>query len=305
MKIFLTGSSGCLASVLLPVLAADDYVKSITGIDIVEPSFTDPKFTHVTMDMRSPEVHDLMRGHDAVIHLAFAVKRGRLSVPKMTEINVGGSRNVIDSAVANGIATFVNLSSVSVYGEGENMSEEAKPNPPTWFEYADHKAEVERYLAAKIPSAVQIRAHLIIGAHAQKFLREIFLLPVWLDFGQSPPKQQVVHEADVVDAIVAALKKGAQGIYNVAADDVIALGGDYIQRGQDEGRKIRRMPFSVVRLSAVLAQTVMKNDLLTLVSMLKTTATVSCEKAKKELGWRPRRSAWQARTDALRSLDAS
>lgn len=304
MKIFLTGSSGCLANVLLPALVAEESVTSVTGIDIVEPGFADPKFTHVTMDMRNSEVRDLMRGHDAVIHLAFAVKRGRMSVPKMTEINVGGSQNVIDAAIANGIGTFLNLSSVSVYGTGENMTEEAKPNPPSWFAYADHKVEVERYLAAKIPSAVQIRAHLIVGAHAQKFLREIFLLPVWLDFGQSQPKQQVVHEADVVDAILAALKKGAQGIYNVAADDVIALGGDYIRRGQEEGRKIRRMPFSIVRLSAVLAQTVMKNDLPTLISMLNTTATVSCDKARRELGWQPRRSAWQARTDALRSLDA-
>ncbi|WP_232521903.1 NAD-dependent epimerase/dehydratase family protein [Xanthomonas campestris] len=100
MKIFLTGSSGCLASVLLPALVADTSVTSVTGIDIVEPGFADPKFTHVTMDMRNPEVHDLMRGHDAVIHLAFAVKRGRMSLPKMTEINVGGSQNVIDAAIA-------------------------------------------------------------------------------------------------------------------------------------------------------------------------------------------------------------
>jgi UDP-glucose 4-epimerase len=304
MKIFLTGSSGCLASVLLPVLCADNAVTGVTGIDIAAPTFSHPKFKHVTLDMRSPEVQARMAGHEAVIHLAFAVKRGSLGVEEMADINVGGSRNVVDAAAAHGITTFLNLSSVSVYGAGENMAEDAEPNPPTWFQYAQHKVEVERYLAARIPTAAQIRAHLIVGAQAQKFLREIFLLPVWLDFGSSTPKQQVVHEADVVDAILAVLQKGASGIYNVAAADVIALGGDYIRKGQDEGRRIRRMPFGIVRAVARCAQLVLKNDLLTLVSMLNTTATVTCEKAGRDLGWRPRRSAWQARTDALRSLDA-
>ncbi len=302
MRVFLTGSSGCLARVLLPALCAEEAVTQVTGIDLADPVFSHPKFVPVALDMRSPDLRARMAGHDAVVHLAFAVKRGRLSLGEMADINVGGSRNVIEAAHANGVRRFVNLSSVSVYGAGEDMAEDRAPAPPDWFPNAQHKAEVERCLAERIPSAAQLRAHLIIGTHAQAFLREIFLLPVWLDFGERTPRQQVVHESDVADAVLAALRTGASGIYNLAAADILALGGDYLRKGREEGRRIRRMPFSVVRAGALFARAMVRSDALTLISMLNTTATVSCEKAGRELGWRPQRSAWQARLDALGSL---
>jgi len=302
MKIFVTGSSGCLARALLPVLCEQPFVSGVTGIDISEPKFSHPKFRHTTLDMRDKGIAGLMEDHQAVIHLGFAVKQGSLSLDEMRSVNFDGSCNVVDAAKALGVAKFINMSSVSVYGAGEAMVETIAKNPPDWFQYAHHKAEVEEYIERHLEQAVQFRAHLIVGANAQQFLREIFLLPVWLDFGRTPPKQQVVHESDVVDAILTALQGEARGIYNLAAADVIALGGDYIRKGIEEGRKIRRLPFGVARVLALLGRIILKKDLMTLIAMLDTTATVDCGKAMRDLGWKPRRSAWDARSDALLSL---
>lgn len=302
MKILVTGSSGCIASVLLPVLCAQPFVESITGIDVRRTRFKHEKFKPLQLDMRDAQLKIVMEGHDAVVHLGFAVSQGKLTNEEMHSVNVDGSAHVVDSARAAGVRKFVNMSSISVYGSGENMDESRTPAPPTWFAYAQHKLAVEQYIAQNLPEAIQFRAHLVEGAKAQKFLREIFLLPVWLDFGAKPPKQQVVHEDDVVDAVVAGLQQDVRGVYNLAATDVIALGGDYIRKGLEEGRKIRRMRFGIVRAVAKVGRLFIQKDLLTLISMLDTTSTVTCEKAARDLGWRPKRSAWDARLDALRSL---
>ncbi|MGH8156631.1 MAG: NAD-dependent epimerase/dehydratase family protein [Rhodanobacter sp.] len=302
MKILVTGSSGCIASALLPTLCAQPFVESVTGVDWKPGSFVHEKFKHVPLDIRDAQMKSVMEGHDAVVHLAFVVAQEKLSEAEMRSVNVDGSINVVNAARAAGIAKFINMSSISVYGSGENMAETLVPQPPTWFPYAQHKLALEQYIQQNLPEAIQFRAHLVEGAKARKFMREIFLLPVWLDFGAKPPKQQVVHEDDVVDAVVAGLQQNVSGLYNLAAPDIIQLGGDYIRKGQEEGRKIRRMRFGVVRAVAKVGRLFIQKDLLTLISMLDTTSTASCEKAARELGWRPKRSAWDARIDALKSL---
>jgi len=302
MKILVTGSSGCIASALLPVLCAQPFVEAVSGVDWKPGAFAHDKFTHTQLDMRDTQLKTVMVGYDAVVHLGFAVSQGKLTDEEMRSVNVDGSANVVNAARAAGVRKFINMSSISVYGSGENMDESLTPKPPTWFPYAQHKFAVERYIQQSLPYAIQFRAHLIEGAKAQKFLREIFLLPVWLDFGAKPPKQQVVHEDDVVDAVIAGLQHNVSGVYNLAAPDIIALGGDYIRKGQEEGRKIRRMRFGIVRALAKVGRLFIQKDLLTLISMLDTTSTVTCDKAARDLGWRPKRSAWDARVDALRSL---
>ncbi|MEY2161275.1 NAD-dependent epimerase/dehydratase family protein [Rhodanobacter sp. FW106-PBR-LB-2-11] len=302
MKILVTGASGCVAAALLPSLAAQTFVESITGVDRKAAAFTDDKYRHVQLDMRDATLKDVMAGHDAVIHLGFIVAQEKLTEAEMRDINVEGSANVVNAALTAGVRKFINMSSISVYGSGENMDESMTPRPPRWFPYAQHKLLVEHYIQQHMPDAIQFRAHLIVGGRARKFLREIFLLPVWLDFGTHPPKQQVVHEDDVVDAVIAGLQTDVRGLYNLAAPDVIQLGGDYIRQGIKEGRKIRRMRFGVVRAIANVGRLFIQKDLLTLISMLDTTSTVTCAKTTRDLGWRAKRSAWDARTDALKSL---
>ncbi|MGL4766464.1 MAG: NAD-dependent epimerase/dehydratase family protein [Formosimonas sp.] len=303
MRIFLTGSAGCLAAALLPVLCNDPTIESIKGIDIKPTNFQHPKLNTSMLDMRDASLPNMMKNHDAVIHLGFNVRRGNLSMEERHDININGSCNVIDAAKANNIKKFINLSSVSVYGICENATEEAKTNPLPTFPYAQHKEAVERYINKHLPTAIQFRSHLIMGANAQDFLREMFVMPVYLTFADGKtPKQQVVHEKDVVSAIEAALKTDVSGIFNLAASDIIDLGGSYIAKGIEEGRRIRKFPFSVVRMAAFFGRKMNAHDLATWIEMLDTTATVNCGKAKAQLNWTPAYSVWDARKDAMSTL---
>ncbi len=299
MRIFLTGSASCLGIALLPVLCEQAGVKQITGIDIKPTSFRHPKFTSHILDIRDDSLMQHMRNHDAVIHLAFIVKREGRTHQEMQDVNVRGSSLVVDAAVENGIKKFINLSSVSVYGSGEDLVEATPLNPSRTFHYAQHKADVERYINIKMQSAIQLRSHLIIGANAQLFLREMFTLPIWMKFGKNKtPRQQVVHEDDVVRAILLALDTDVSGTFNLSAPDVLDLAGTYIRKDRD----IPGIPFWMIRYVVRIVQLLKPKDEFTWVEMLNTTMTVNCSKAKSMLAWEPRFNAWDARRDAIDSM---
>jgi UDP-glucose 4-epimerase len=123
MRIFVTGSAGCLAAALLPVLCNDPSIEKITGIDIRPTRFKHPKLSTERLDIRAENLTDKMAGHDAVIHLAFAVQRRKTTLAQMHDVNVRGSRLIVDAANKNGIQKLINLSSASVYGSGEDIVE--------------------------------------------------------------------------------------------------------------------------------------------------------------------------------------
>lgn len=299
MKIFLTGSASCLASVLLPVICEDPTITQITGIDIKKTTFKHPKLKTEILDIRDNKLAIKMTDHDAVIHLAFVVKREGRSHEEMRDVNVRGSSLVVDASVKNNIKKFINLSSVSVYGSGENIDEDTPLNPSTTFHYAQHKAELENYININCPAAIQLRSHLIIGENAQLFLREMFKLPVWLKFRKGKtPRQQVVHEKDVVQALMLSLKTDISGQFNLSAPEIIDLAGTYIKKG----RNIPGVPFYIVRYLTRVAKFIRPKDEYTWVEILDTTVTVNCSKAQLLLGWKPQFSAWDARNEAITSL---
>lgn len=303
MRVFITGSASCLGKALLPALCAQEDVTAVHGIDIKPTAFQHPKLVTEILDMRDTRIAEKLRGFDAVIHLAFVVKRGSLSDAEMRTINVEGSRNVVDAAIRLGISKFINISSVSVYGTGDNLSEDAPLRPSPTFHYAQHKAELEAYIDRHLPQAIQLRLHLVIGRHAQDFLRQMFASPFFLVFGRNKqPRQQVIHEDDAVAAMLLALRHPVSGAFNIAAPDVIDLGGRYIRQGVKEGMRKWPLPFAIVRFLVAVARRWRPQDEFTWIELLDTSITIDCRKAHQTLGWHPQLSAWDARRDAVASL---
>lgn len=303
MRVFITGSASCLGKALLPALCAQEYVTEVRGIDIKPTAFQHPKLVTEIFDIRDKGIADKLQGFDAVIHLAFVVKRGNLSLAEMRDVNVQGGSNVVDAAKRLGIPKFINTSSVSVYGAGEDLSENAPLHPSPTFHYAQHKAELEEYIYRNFPQAIQLRLHLVIGKHAQDFLREMFASPFWLKFGKNKqPRQQVIHEDDAVAAMLLALHKDISGAFNLSAPEIIDLGGGYIREGVKEGMRKWPLPFWMVRFLVAVAMRLKPNDEFTWIELLDTSVTVDCARARDVLGWSPLHSPWDARRDAVESL---
>lgn len=291
MRVFVTGAASRLARSLLPRLLATPGISRVTGIDLVAPAIRDPRLEFRRLDIRDPAVAALMPGHDALIHLAFVVLRGRMPAATMHSINVDGSLQVFRGARSARIARLIHVSSAAVYGSGEHVAEDASLDPLPGFLYARHKAELEARLAADFPDGLRLRAHVILGPHAQPLLRQLLLQPFCLRLPDPQPLLQCVHEEDVATAILFALASGSAGPFNLAAEEDFSF-----------AQVIRRLHPVSAALPTGLARVTLGalwrgfgwGGETAWLKGLSRTLTLDCTRARRELGWTPRYTAWEA-----------
>ena len=230
VRIFISGAASHLAQALLPKLCAHAEISAVLGVDLVATSFTHPKFVQHIADIRSAEITRLMHGYDALIHLAFVVLRGKMAATIMHDINVQGTCSLFNAARQAGIARLVHLSSAAVYGNGENLDENAALRPLPGLLYARHKAQVETWLEKEHPQAVRLRPHIILGPHCQPLLRKLLRQPCYVTLDEPQPQLQCVHEDDVAQAIIASLLQAASGPFNLAAPGSYSFKHAIVQR---------------------------------------------------------------------------
>ena len=295
MRIFVTGSASHLARVWLPKVCADPRVERVIGIDLAPAIFTHAKFTQQRVDIRSPEIGALMSACDALVHLAWVVLRGKMKATAMHEINVRGTQKVFEAARVAGITRLIHLSSAAVYGSGEHLNETAPLNPLPNFLYAQHKAEVEDYLAREFPQALRLRPHIILGPHCQPLLKQMLHLPFYPRLPDPQPRLQCVHEDDVADAINLAIFNQSCGALNLAA------AGEYSFREVITARYRHpiAVPFRVVKntLNIAWRLTGYGGEPAWLDGM-RHNLTLDCALAYSALAWRPKFTA----TDALAAV---
>lgn len=219
MNVFVTGSSSHLAQALLPILCAETGVARVTGVDLAPPRFIHAKFHAVQLDIRDRGLPSMIEGHDALVHLAFVVLRGRMSESDMFDVNVTGSHKVFHAARRAGVRRLIHMSSAAVYGSGMHLDEGAPLAPLPGFLYARHKAHLERLLETEFPECVRLRPHVILGRNAQPLLRQLLNLPCYLALPEPHPLLQCVHEDDVARAVLLALTRDFKGAFNLAVED--------------------------------------------------------------------------------------
>jgi nucleoside-diphosphate-sugar epimerase len=226
--------------------------------------------------------------------MAYAVLRGRLTDEELYNNNVNGSLSVFRTAGSLGIKKVINMSSASVYGAGEDIEENASLRPAAGFIYAQHKAKIEELCASRYSNVVHLRAHLIFGRHAQPFLRSMASAPVVIKPVDPQPLIQVVHEADVVQAILKSLLSPiCSGAFNLAAPQKVSL----LELVKYRRKRVIPVPLTLARSVARLTNRFGSKDELTWLEVLDTSLTMNCAKASAVLGWKPQFSAWQAREE--------
>lgn len=288
MRVFVTGSASHLAQAWLPSLCADPRIERVVGVDIAPAIFTHAKFTHHCLDIRSPDIGALMSGCDALVHLAWVVLRGKMDAATMRDINVGGTQKVFEAARAAGITRLIHLSSASVYGSGDQLTEDAPLNPLPNFLYALHKAEAENYLAREFPEALRLRPHLILGPHCQPLLKQLSQQPGYSRLPDPQPRLQCVHEDDVADAMSAGLFSATQGAVNLAAADTFS----FKQIITSRFRHAIPLPFGLVKTTLNIAWHLTGyGGEPAWIDGMRHTLTLECARAQREWGWHPKHSA--------------
>lgn len=149
------------------------------------------------LDKRS--VENAIKGADVVFHLAAVLEEEN---PKMFEVNVEGTRNLLEASAKEGIKHFVFLGTVGVYGNTNGLVDEKTPmNPSTIYEKSKAAAEelVLSYQEA-LPVTV-VRSALVLGPN--KYWRKIIEM---IAHNQPMPgngenKWQLIYADDLVDAL--------------------------------------------------------------------------------------------------------
>ena len=150
MRLAITGSSGYLGRLMVSSLEEESQVSQILGLDLADPPDRSTKFQHQRMDTRSPQVARFLKDHwiDTVLHLAWIFNPGHSSATTY-DVDVNGSKNVLESCREAGVEHIVIPGSTTAYG--------AHPDNPDWlteesplrgnkdFPYSRHKALVEEF----------------------------------------------------------------------------------------------------------------------------------------------------------------
>ena len=310
LTVAVTGPTGDLGRAFIRALERSREVERIIGMGRrpFDPAAHGWKRTEYrrgdVLDRASVET--LVEGADVVVHLAFIVVKASAET---RHINVEGSRNVFEAAVAAGAQRLVYASSVAAYGfAGVDglLTEDLPALGHARHPYSAHKAEVEAVLAdalaASETDAWVLRACIVAGPDAPTFVeqarwpdrlpgplgtlaRAVAVLP---DAGVP---FQLVHHDDVATALRAGvLGRGEPGAYNIAADGEVTM--------RDLARALGYHTIPMPRLaveaaSEVVARLPFLPEEAAWIEALRRPVLMDTSKARRLLKWRPRYDAMQ------------
>jgi nucleoside-diphosphate-sugar epimerase/putative sterol carrier protein len=294
MKVVVTGGSGQLGSLVLERLVLQRKIKKVVSLDLVPPIVPSPRIDWRIADMRDPGLERHLEGADALVHLAFIVARPA-SVETMRAVNVEGSRRIFEAAAEHGVGRIVYASSVAAYGIVPELPVPIVESSPRYrsksLTYAENKYDVEEFLDAFEAlhpeiAVVRLRPGILLGrriTHVSDGFLARRVMPVVSD-----KRGPIVWDEDVADAAVLALMGTCRGAYNLVASD--SLPADEVARLA--GFRPRRIP------DAVLAAAVKASGAMSLLGEQRIDVgwiqagqvemTLSSEKARAELGWKPK-----------------
>lgn len=317
MRVVVFGATGNVGTSVLDSLAGESAVQEVTAVARRAPERTWPRTTFVSVDIANDPLEPVVRGTDAVVHLAWLIQPGR-DESLTYAVNVNGSRRLFEALVQSKVPKLVYASSVGAYSPGPKDRMVGEEWPTDGIDssfYARHKVAVERQLddlEREHPQlkVVRMRPALIFKAQAATEIRRLFagpllpraavdqrLIPFVPDVERL--RFQVVHSHDVGDAYRLAVVGEARGAFNLAAEP--PLGPEEL--GEILHARRVRIPAGVLRLAAATSYALrLQPSEPGWLDMALAVPLMDTARARAELGWAPRHGAIETLCELLEGM---
>jgi len=295
MAVFITGAGGFLGQALVNTLIVQG--KEVLAFDYAAPKDEVLSKWAGKVEFRQGDIRDAKLiaslaaqsgTTDPIVHLAGILTSGCDRDPRSAiDINIGGTLNALEAALANGKRRVVFASTIGVYGRGlpQPITEAMPLSPDGWYGLSKLTAEqtgllyvrrygldfrAVRFAAVTGPNRVAAgSASLFTSLIPEKAAKgEHYDIEVTPD-----TSYPVVYINDAVDAFLKLMDvPEAKGrIYNIASGNIVV------------DRMVEYVK-SVIPSASFSYRPV--EDIMAVVSGYKEW-TIGCERAEKELGWKP------------------
>jgi UDP-glucose 4-epimerase len=324
LKVAVTGPTGEIGKAVVGALERASQVAEVLGMarrpfDPAERGWKKVSYRRGDVLDRGA-VAELVEDADVVVHLAFMIMGG---AKESRRVNLDGSRNVFEAAVAAGAKRIVYASSVAAYGfHSDNprpLTEDVPARGTASHYYSAQKAEVEGMLADALygsaTAAYVFRPCIVAGPDAPLLIDSLpytqiserlpgpvlslldglpILRPVLPDPGVP---FQLVHHDDVASAMRAAVVgRGTPGIYNLAGGGELTIKQLAVELGWYS------IPVPELAVDAV-AETIGRLGFLPAqaqwIAAFREPVIMSTQKARRELRWRPRHNALETLRETI------
>lgn len=257
-RILITGAAGMIGRALLNGLTGHEVIAT----DLVKPDVLPNGATFQCMDVTGDDPARIIAETrpDVIVHLASIVTPPKgMSRDTAYAVDVTGTRNVLDAAIANDVGRIVVTSSGAAYGyHADNPvplreTDQLRGNPE--FPYAHHKRLVEEMLAEARKTAPQLeqvvlRVGTVLGAGTENQITALFHRPRLLAVQGSDSPFVFIWTQDLARILLRAATDGPAGVFNIAGDG--APGVADLARMLD--KPVMRVPAWVLKLALGIAR---------------------------------------------------
>jgi UDP-glucose 4-epimerase len=232
-RLLITGLSTYWGGRLAKSLEDHDEIEAIIGVDNEDPGVELERTEFVRVGAQHALLRRVVEAAeiDTVIDTRLVVDSAWTSPSKAHENNVIGTMNIL-AACSGNVRKFVFKSAAHFYGceqddpafFEERMGRPHPPRTPIERDIVEAEASVNEFAEKNPDVSVSIlRCANVLGPSVRTSHVGLFSLPAVPMILGFDPRYQFVHEDDVVNALKHAVLHELPGIFNVAADGVLAL----------------------------------------------------------------------------------
>jgi dihydroflavonol-4-reductase len=234
MKVFVTGANGFIGSVVTKKLVEDGHtVRALLRKTSRTTRIDGLPYERAHGDIRdAASVRVGMKGCEAVLHLASLSSWTDIHSPMMSEVVLGGTKNVLEAARANGkLRTVFVSSSTAINGSRDPVAhneDSVMTLPIGSFRYIAAKREAENRCRAAAAAGLPVTIVNPGEVYGPDDVDKITAGNL-LDFAKSSPVlvceggSSIVHVEDVASGIVAAMTKGRAGERYILGGDNLTI----------------------------------------------------------------------------------